>query len=39
MQAIPMALKRAIGIGIGLFILFIGLADGGFVAKGAGTLR
>jgi AGZA family xanthine/uracil permease-like MFS transporter len=31
MRAIPMDLKRAIGIGIGLFILFIGLVDGGFV--------
>jgi AGZA family xanthine/uracil permease-like MFS transporter len=37
MRAIPMSLKRAIGIGIGLFILFIGLSDGGFVVKGAGT--
>jgi AGZA family xanthine/uracil permease-like MFS transporter len=37
MRAIPMGLKRAIGIGIGLFILFIGLADGGFVAPGSGT--
>jgi AGZA family xanthine/uracil permease-like MFS transporter len=37
MRAIPMGLKRAIGIGIGLFILFIGLSEGGFVAQGAGT--
>ncbi len=37
MRAIPMSLKRAIGIGIGLFILFIGLSEGGFVAKGGGT--
>jgi AGZA family xanthine/uracil permease-like MFS transporter len=37
MRAIPMSLKRAIGIGIGLFILFIGLSEGGFVAKGSGT--
>ena len=36
MKAIPMALKRSIGVGIGLFILFIGLVDGGFVA---GALR
>ncbi|HET7559018.1 MAG TPA: NCS2 family permease [Limnochordia bacterium] len=28
MNAIPLALKRAIGIGIGLFIAFIGLQDG-----------
>ncbi len=31
MNAFPMALKRAIGVGIGLFILFIGLYQGGFV--------
>ena len=31
MNAVPLALKRAIGAGIGLFILFIGLANGGFV--------
>jgi AGZA family xanthine/uracil permease-like MFS transporter len=31
MGAFPMALKRAIGVGIGLFILFIGLYEGGFV--------
>jgi adenine/guanine/hypoxanthine permease len=37
MAAIPMSLKRAIGIGIGLFILFIGLSEGGFVAQGSGT--
>ncbi len=37
LRAIPLDLKRAIGIGIGLFILFIGLADSGFVVKGSGT--
>ena len=37
MRAIPMSLKRSIGIGIGLFILFIGLSEGGFVARGTGT--
>jgi adenine/guanine/hypoxanthine permease len=37
MSAIPMSLKRAIGVGIGLFILFIGLSEGGFVAQGSGT--
>jgi len=37
MHAIPMSLKRAIAVGIGLFILFIGLANGGFVQQGAGT--
>jgi AGZA family xanthine/uracil permease-like MFS transporter len=31
MMAIPMNLKRAIGVGIGLFILFIGLINAGFV--------
>ena len=38
MDAIPLELKRAIAVGIGLFILFIGLVNGGFVARGAGTL-
>ena len=37
MEAIPLNLKRAIAVGIGLFILFIGLVNGGFVARGAGT--
>ena len=31
MNAVPLALKRAIGVGIGLFILFIGLANGGLI--------
>ncbi|MDP8904282.1 MAG: NCS2 family permease [Chloroflexota bacterium] len=31
MNAIPLNLKRAIAVGIGLFILFIGLFNGGFV--------
>ena len=31
MDAIPLTLKRAIAVGIGLFILFIGLYNGGFV--------
>jgi len=35
-DAIPMALKRAIGVGIGLFILFIGLYSGGLVKQGTG---
>jgi AGZA family xanthine/uracil permease-like MFS transporter len=34
MSAIPMALKRAISVGIGLFILFIGLVSGGIVKPG-----
>ena len=31
MNAVPLALKRAIGVGIGLFILFIGFANGGLI--------
>lgn len=31
MNAIPVSLRRAIGIGIGLFIAFIGMKGGGFV--------
>jgi AGZA family xanthine/uracil permease-like MFS transporter len=34
MNAIPMDLKRAIGIGIGLFIALIGLANAGVVVAG-----
>lgn len=34
MNAVPMALKRAIGVGIGLFILFIGFVNGGLIAPG-----
>jgi AGZA family xanthine/uracil permease-like MFS transporter len=34
MNAIPLALKRAIGAGIGLFILFIGLVSAGIVTPG-----
>ena len=36
MNAIPLALKRAIGAGIGLFILFIGFANGGLIKTGCG---
>jgi AGZA family xanthine/uracil permease-like MFS transporter len=32
MHAVPLALKRSIGVGIGLFILFIGFANGGLIA-------
>ena len=32
MRAVPLALKRSIGVGIGLFILFIGLSNGGMIA-------
>lgn len=34
MTAIPMNLKRAIGVGIGFFILFIGLVNAGVVQAG-----
>lgn len=34
-DAIPLALKQAISVGIGLFILFIGLNLAGFVTRGA----
>ena len=33
MNAVPLALKRAIGVGIGLFILFIGFVDGGLIVR------
>ena len=36
MNAIPLALKRSIGAGIGLFILFIGFANGGLIQTGCG---
>ena len=36
MSAIPVSLKQAISVGIGLFILFIGLVSGGFVKAGVG---
>jgi adenine/guanine/hypoxanthine permease len=35
MLAIPAALKKAIGVGIGLFIAFVGLVIGGIVGKPA----
>jgi adenine/guanine/hypoxanthine permease len=31
MDAVPLALKRSIGVGIGLFILFIGFVDAGII--------
>ena len=31
MNAVPLSLKRAIGVGIGLFILFIGFVNGGLI--------
>jgi len=33
MDAVPISLKRAIGVGIGLFILFIGFVDGGLIVR------
>jgi AGZA family xanthine/uracil permease-like MFS transporter len=38
MNAIPIDLKRAIGVGIGLFITLIGLNEGGFIAPNSATL-
>jgi AGZA family xanthine/uracil permease-like MFS transporter len=35
MDAIPLAIKQAIGVGIGAFIALIGLVDSGFVSHGA----
>src|SRR5215208_5931377 len=37
MRAIPLELKKAIAIGIGLFIAFIGLFNSGLVIRGEGT--
>jgi AGZA family xanthine/uracil permease-like MFS transporter len=37
MRAIPTELKRAIAVGIGFFIAFIGFVNAGFVTAGAGT--
>jgi AGZA family xanthine/uracil permease-like MFS transporter len=36
MDAIPLSLKRAIGVGIGLFILFIGFVSGGLISTPVG---
>src|ERR671931_1318483 len=33
MNAVPLALKRSIGVGIGLFILFIGFDNGGLIVS------
>jgi AGZA family xanthine/uracil permease-like MFS transporter len=38
MRAIPLELKKAIAIGIGLFIAFIGLVNSGLVVRGEGTV-
>jgi AGZA family xanthine/uracil permease-like MFS transporter len=34
-QAVPVSMKRAIGIGIGLFLALIGFVDAGFVSRNA----
>jgi AGZA family xanthine/uracil permease-like MFS transporter len=36
MNAVPLALKRAIAVGIGLFIMFIGFVDGGLIRQPVG---
>jgi AGZA family xanthine/uracil permease-like MFS transporter len=36
MEAVPLSLKRAIGVGIGLFILFIGFFNGGLIGTPEG---
>jgi len=38
MNSIPLSLKQAISVGIGLFIAFIGLIQAGFVQKSEATL-
>ena len=38
LNAIPTTLKQSIGVGIGLFILLIGLVNAGVVTRGAGTV-
>ena len=37
MDAIPNSLKYSIGVGIGLFILFIGFVNAGLITSGGGT--
>lgn len=39
MEAIPNSLKYSIGVGIGLFILFIGLVNGGLVQSGGAIVE
>lgn len=38
MNAIPLDLKRAIGVGIGLFITLLGMNEGGFIQPNSATL-
>ena len=37
-NSIPMSLKKAISVGIGLFIAFIGMTNVGLIVKGEGTI-
>jgi adenine/guanine/hypoxanthine permease len=37
-RAVPLSMKRAIGIGIGLFLAIIGFKNAGFVSAGGGLL-
>jgi AGZA family xanthine/uracil permease-like MFS transporter len=37
-RAVPLPMKRAIGIGIGLFLAIIGFKNAGFIAAGGGLL-
>ena len=37
MRAVPLALKLAIGVGIGLFITLVGLREGGIVVNNPAT--
>ena len=39
MNAVPLSLKRAIAVGIGLFILFIGFVDGGLIVQGVPVVQ
>jgi AGZA family xanthine/uracil permease-like MFS transporter len=39
MNAVPLSLKRAIGVGIGLFILFIGFQSGGLIGPGTPVVQ
>ena len=39
MNAVPLSLKRSIGAGIGLFILFIGFVDAGLIAPGTPVVQ
>jgi AGZA family xanthine/uracil permease-like MFS transporter len=38
-RAVPLAMKRAIGIGIGLFLAIIGFKNAGFIRAGGGLLE